>query len=216
MMQKNAIFLIESGKALELVKAHIAHRVRITQEGLALLKELGVEKNLVWTDRSTGVISCIGAKRGQQPEGFTVPDSKGRSWPKKGTEWAKRFNAQNGYPQQSTEIADAFNVPLNLEYKSKSGGNGWCCIGFPLSECGYLYMSNDGPYGLWIPDIPKIIQEREANGDTVTGDAKKFDMRLEGCRRIEPEEWDILAKQHELAERLAQERSKQEAAVQHD
>lgn len=212
MNAEKAIYIIESGTALRLVKEHIAHRVRIRQEGVALLKELGLENNLVWTDRKTGVINCISVKRGQQPEGFTVPDSKGRSWPKKGSEWAKRFAAQKGYPQQSVEISAAFNVPLSLEYKSKDGGTGWCCIGFPLSECGYLFMCNEGPYALWIPDIPKIIEDREANGDTVTCEAKKFNMHLEGCRRIEPEEWDIMVKQHELAEKLAEKKAKREMA----
>lgn len=201
MNSEKTLYIIESGKALKLVKQHIAHRVRIRKEGVDLLKELGRLDASVWTHRSTGVISCISARRGQQPEGFTVPDSQGRTWPKKGTDWAKRFADQQGYPTPATEIAKAFDVPLSLDYQSKDGGKGWRRIGFPLSECGYLFMGNTGPYALWIPDVEKIIADCEANGKTITGDAKKFDMTIKGCRRIEQEEWEIMVLQHQLEQK---------------
>lgn len=204
MDMKKAIYLIESGKALDLVKQHIAHRIRIRKEGIALLAELGCQNNPVWTDRMTGVITCISAKRGQQPEGFTMPDSKGRTWPKKGTAAAKRFADQRGYPAPTSEIARAFNVPLHFDYTSNDGSTGSRRIGFPLRECGYLYMGEDGPFALWIPDVKQIVADCEAQGDTVTCDAKAFDMVLEGCRRIELEEWDIMVMQHKLDEKRRQ------------
>jgi hypothetical protein len=199
MSRQDAIYIIESGKALDLVKHRIAHSLRIRLEVIALLKSIGCENNKVWTNSQTGVLTCISAKRGSQPEGFTVPDSKGRTWPKKGTELAKRFAEQKGHPlSESNEISSAFNVPLSLEYKLIDGSKGWRRIGYPLSECGYLYLSAKGPYALWIPDIKKAIAECKARGETVIGDAKKFDMQIEGCRRIESEEWEIMVLQHKL------------------
>lgn len=202
-MSDSAFYLIESGKALDMVKHHIAERIRVRKQGVDLLKELGQEQARVWTDRRTGVLSCIEARRGKQPEGFTVPDSKGRSWPKKGTEWAKRFAEQVGYEPVSESIARAFGIPLSTSYTTENG-SGACCIGFPLSECGFLYLGEDGPYAMWIPDVQKIIRDMEADGRMVHEDTKRFTMTIEGCRRIEKEEWEIMVLQDQLAEKAEQ------------
>lgn len=196
-----AIYLIESGTALEMVKNYIAERKRVRLQNLEMLRELGLEQKMVWTNRSTGVLTAINAQRGQQPEGFTAPDSKGRSRPKKGTEWAKRFDAQIGYTPVSESIACAFNIPLSTEYTVEGGGHGWCCIGSMLSECGFLFLGEQGPYAMWIPDVKKIISDMEADGRKVHEDTKRFDMTIEGCRRIEPEEWEIMVMQHKLIEK---------------
>lgn len=195
-----AYYMIESGKALEMIKHHIAEQIRVQNEILSLLSEIGMTNREVWRDIRTGVLTSIHCKRGEQPEGFTVPDVKGRTHPKKGTDWAKRFEAQRGHVDPSVEIAEALNIPLTLAYTSEDGGRGSRHIGLPLARCGYLFMGVDGPYAMWIPDVEKLVAEHEGKGDMVTGPAKQFSMRIEGCRRIDPKEWEILVKQHELAQ----------------
>jgi hypothetical protein len=204
MMSKRAIYIIESGKPLEMIKHHIAERIRVKRSVIELLNELGCENREVWTDRQTGVLTAISAKRGQQPDGFTVPDSRGKCWPKKGTEWAKRFSSQHGFADSVKEIAEAFNVPLSISFTSQGHGEGWRHIGYPLSECGYLFTGEDGPYAMWIPDVAAIVSDMAREGDTVTtSNALMFSMVIDGCRRIDHEEWEIMVMQHKLEKKKA-------------
>jgi len=201
MSGKRAFYIIESGKAMEMVKHHIAERIRVKNSVIDLLEKLGAEGHEAWTDIRTGVLVAVSFNRGKQPTGFTVPDSRGKSWPKKGTEWATRFSQQQGYSPANEEIAHAFNVPLSIEYTANGGESGSRGVGFPLTQCGYLYLGKEGPYAMWIPDVGTIVSEMEREGHTVTSNARLFSMFIDGCRRIEPEEWEIMVLQHELREK---------------
>lgn len=195
MKTKNVIFMIEGGKALELIKTRIAERRRVTAQNKAIADELGIEE--ARTDRLTGVLSSVVFK-GAIPTGWTKPDSRRCSRPKKGTEWHQRFREQRGYEDQSTVIAEAFGIPLSIEFKSESS-HGWRHIGNPLSECGLLYLAPEGPYAMWVPDVPAEVAAIEAEGHAVEEPAKSFKLEFDGCRRIEHEEWEILVLQHKLA-----------------
>jgi hypothetical protein len=195
----NVIFLIEGGKPLDLVLAHIAERQRVRGEVAAMFEELGAKQ--AWTDRTNGRLLAV-EFRGAPPDGWTKPDRKGKSTPTKGTAWAARLKAQRGYPNPVNVIAEAFGVPLVLETKTEKS-HGWTRIGSPLTECGFLYLSVAGPYGMWMPDVPAAIAKAEAEGCEVMEPAKSFRMEFDGCRRLEPEEWDILVAQHKLAAKQA-------------
>jgi len=200
-MAGNAIFMIEGGKALELVKLHIAERQRVARERGDLARELGVDD--IYISNMDGVLLGVRFKGDEAHPDFKKPDRKGISRPKARTAWKDRFDAQKGFPRPSVVIAEAFDIPLSIGYTSNEGGNGWRCIGNPFNECGFLYLSVDGPYAMWVPDVPCEVTEAEARGLTVEEPAKSFRFEFDGCKRAEKEEWDILVAQHNLAKKRA-------------
>lgn len=199
-MSENVIFMIESGRALELIKEHIAERKRVAVQAHELAKELGVE--YVSTSSLTGVLHAVYFRDSVHPD-FTKPDSKGASRPKKKTEWAKRFADQKGYEPPSEVIAKAFGIPLAISHAVNGDGVGVRCIGFPLQECGFLWLAEDGPYAMWVPDVPAEVAEDEAKAHTVDEPAKSFKLEFDGCRRIERDEWELLVIKDRLAKKRA-------------
>ena len=198
----NLIFMIEGGKALELVKSHIAERITTRAAIRKMATELGITDAV--TDILTGNLQGVIFPGERHPD-FKAPNRKGVSYPKKNSEWGKRFNAAPRYQPPASVIHDAMGVPCSLEY-TEGQSHGWTSIGSPLQECGFLYISENGPYAMWIPDVPAEVAAMEADGKTVAEPAKSFVPEFDGCRRIEKEEWEILAAQH----KLEQKRAKQE------
>lgn len=198
-MNHRAIFMIESGKALHLVRQHISERRRVAKNNAAMASEIGATE--IWTSRDDGTVMSVRFGDKHHPE-FTKPGRYG-SRPKKGTEWAKRFEDQEGYDNPAYVISQEFCIPLSVSYSLPDGGKGWECIGMPLRECGFLYFSALGPYAMWVPDIPAVVADIEARAYTVDESVKSFALAFEGCRRIEGEEWEILVAQHKLAEKRA-------------
>lgn len=197
---KDALFLIEGGKPLEMVKAYITDVIRIRQENTALAKELGVDS--IFTSRTTGALAGVNFPGAIHPD-FAKPKKRnGASYPKRGTDWAKRLAALQGTPNAATLIAAAFGIPCSLSYTTEDG-EGWRCLGNPLTECGFLYLSKDGPYAMWAPDVPAVVQEAKASGQTVTGAAATFVFDIPGARRILTEEWELMVAQKTLSDKLA-------------
>lgn len=200
-MSGNVLFMIEGGKALELVKQHIDDKIRVARERNAIARELGVED--IFVSNMDGTLLGVMFKGDVHPD-FKKPDRKGRSCPKKGTEWAKRFEEQKGFARPASVISEAFGVPWSIEFKSANGeASGYRAIGNPFNECGFLYISKEGPYAMWVPDVPGEVAEREKGGYVIAEPAKSFKLEFDGCRRIEQEEWEILVAQHKLAEKKA-------------
>ena len=200
-MAGNAIFMIEGGKALELVKQHIAEKQRVARERGDLAGELGVED--IYVSNMDGVLLGVRFKGDAVHPDFKKPDRKGISFPKARTAWKERFDAQRGFPRPSIVIAEAFDIPLSIGYTGKEGGHGWRSIGNPFNECGFLYLGVDGPYAMWVPDVPGEVAEGETRGVIVEEPAKSFRLEFEGCKRIEKEEWDILVAELKLAQKRA-------------
>ena len=198
-MTEKLIFMIEGGKALDLVKHHIAERQRVSAANRALIGDLQIDE--YWVSRHDGTLSAVSFKGDTHPQ-FTKPTKHG-SRPKKGSEWARRFAEQNGYSNPSDVIAEAFSIPLSISY-GVGTGDGWRRIGFPFSECGFLYLSSDGPYAMWIPDVAAEVRADHDRGHTVAEPARSFTPHFDGCRHIEQEEWDILVAQHKLAKKRSQ------------
>lgn len=198
---ENVIFMIQGGRALELIQHHIAERKRVVAQVRDLAGELGAEQ--VWTNRKDGTLIAVQFP-GEIPADFTKPNRAGASRPKKGTEWFKRFKAQKGYANSSETISKELGVPLMINYSGQRKGEdvtGSHCIGFPFTECGFLYLGADGPYAMWVPDVPGEVAKYEAEGYTVKEPAKSFKLEFDGCRRVEREEWDILVMQDRLAKK---------------
>lgn len=191
----NAIFMIEGGRALEMVKEHIAERLRVRVETRALAQELGAPE--LFEDRTNGTLLGVVFDGDIHPD-FKKPTGRHKvSYPRKGTAWEKRLKEQVGYRPLVRWISDEFNIPLHISY-SGNGGSGGGCVGNPFTECGFLYLSPAGPYAMWVPDIPAKVAEYEAKGYVVEEPTRSFKLEFEGCRRIEEEEWEILVLQKKL------------------
>ncbi|QBJ80551.1 hypothetical protein [Aquitalea sp. USM4] len=197
---KSLIFLIEGGKALELIKAHIAQKKVVVAARKAMADELGISEGV--TDVIDGRLLAV-AFSGQRHPDFKAPDRKGMSYPKKRSEWEKRFAEAPACKDPVTVIGEELGVPTSISYTNAGGFGGWSSIGNPLRECGFLYLSENGPYAMWIPDIPSAVSSHEADGYQVKEPAKSFIPEFEGCRRIENEEWDIMVARHKLAKKMS-------------
>lgn len=201
----HALYIVDTDPALSLVKQHIADRQRVRLQNHALATELGITQ---WhVSRTTGEITAVDFPEEVHPQ-FKKPGRFG-SQPKKNSEWAKRFSEQKGYECASGAIAQAFKVPTSISYVTLDGGKGWRMMGFPFQECGFLFLSEDGPYAIWIPDVAACVSQLEDKGYTVDEEAKSFNMQIPGCRRIEQEEWDILVAQKKLNDKRAAEQTRE-------
>lgn len=198
-MGKSIVLLIESGLALDLVKQHIAEVQRVRLLNQSICEELGVKEGV--TDPFSGVLRGV-VFTGTIHKDWSVPKRNRCSYPKKGTPWSQRILDQRGYADPSATIAEAFGVPTETEYKRSSDGcHGSRSIGNMLHPCGFLYLSKDGPYAMWIPDAEAEVRDDEARGYVVAEPTKSYRPAIDGCRRIEVEEWEILVAQHKLAKK---------------
>lgn len=193
--EKSAYYLIEGGKALELVKQHINDRKRVDLKNRELASEVGADR--FRTDHFNGNLIAVSFNGAHHPD-FKKPKRNGSCFPKKGSEWAKRFAANTGYTSACSLIVDAFGVLLSIRY-GKDGSEGWTRVGNPFFECGFAYPHQSGPYLMWVPDVQAAISQKEADGFTVDAQAKHAPMQFDGCRRIKKAEWEIMVLQHKLA-----------------
>jgi hypothetical protein len=195
----SAIYMVESGHVLEMVKEHIRERLRVSADVGDMLKELGT--NTCSRSRFNGTLAGVVFPGAVHPQ-FTKPDREGVSRPKKNTDWHGRFKAQKGYRELEGWISKELGVPLVISYKGKDC-SGSRCIGAAFNACGFLYPCADGPYALYIPDVAAEVAATIAEGYEVEGPAPSFNMDIEGCRRVEKEEWEMVVLQHKLAKKKA-------------
>lgn len=209
----SVIYLIEGGKALQLVKRHLEEVKRVRQEVRLIADELGITEGQ--TNPFTGVLHSVVFTRGAVPDGWTKPDRKhGVSYPKKGTPMAARFAAQVGYPDPAKVISDELGIPVDVDYTRGNGWHGSRCIGDnPFRPCGWLYCSGEGPFALFAPDVVREVKALTEEGYTVEGVAASFTGVIEGCRRIEDEEWDIVVAQHALQSKRENAKATQEGGA---
>lgn len=193
---KTMYFLIESGKVLEMVRDHIQSRIETYARNKALLDDLGL--NRYWHDIMDGTVAYVDFGNNQIHKDFKKPDRKGRSYPKKNTEWDKRFKEQVGYDRTGFGVAKALGIPDTIQYE-KDGLQGSSVIasGF-LSGVGFLYLSPEGPYVLYTPDVQAKVREYEDKGYKVDDACKNLKAEFEGCRLITEAEWKFIVAKHEL------------------
>lgn len=192
-------FLIEGGKALDVCQAFIAERHRVVGENIALARELGVKHFCV--DPLTGTVTHVRFPATPHHD-FCRPDKFGRRAPRNGSHWDKRFRAQRGHDSDTQLIQKKLGVPCGFSYHGAKG-SGSTCIGRPLSECGFLYPSEKGPYAMWIPDVAAHVARYVAQGWTVDEPARSFKPEFDGCRPILQDEWDRMVEDHNFAAPMA-------------
>lgn len=210
MSEKHIYYLIEGGLALDLVKAHCLEVLATDQARMALIKEISEEEPVVgaFRHRDFGTLIGVTFERGRHHPDFTKPRGRNKTChPKQGTKWEQRFKDQPRVETLPSKLVDAYDIPLSMSFvkieDGKTSAEGWSHIGWPpLHEVGFLYMSKDGPYAMWAPDVEAYVKAKEEQGYTVTGKCAVYkNNSLEGCRLIEREEWEIIVAQHKLKEK---------------
>lgn len=187
-MADSIYFLIEGGKALEVVKSQIKAINDAHKEACALAAELGVTK--ITTDNLDGKLLGVVFEppQSRHPD-FLKPNRHGVSYPRSKSEWFKRFKAQKGHPITCNLISEELGVPLELRWK-----NGFSCMGHPFRAAGFLFLGKEPPYAMYIPDVQAEIKEK---GQGIPLEpARSFKPEFEGCRRILVEEWELIVAQH--------------------
>lgn len=196
-------FLIEGGKALDLVKSYIEAKLVCHNAVRAVLHELGCTE--YYHREMDGTLLGVRFPPGVDvPVDFKKPNRTGHQFPRKGSDWEKRFDALPKYFHESSLIQEELHVPTVISYEKEGKEAGVSRFGNPLNECGFLFLGKDGPYAMWIPDVQAEVTRKEKEGYTVAGPAKSFIAEFEGCRRIEKEEWELLVAQHRLDKKRKQ------------
>jgi hypothetical protein len=215
---ENAIFMIEGGVALDLIQDHIAEKQVIADKIRELADEFCTTR--VATSKFDGSLIGLHLDPSKpRPKDFTAPDVNGVSRPRSKSETAKRLRAIGGYKNPSESIAATLGIPTQLSYSKKGKFHGSRLIGHPAAPCGFLYISSNGPFAMWTPDVEMEVAAAESSekGVVVSGPAKSFRMDIDGCRRLEIEEWEIIVRTHALirkqaAGKLISQRRDQQAA----
>jgi hypothetical protein len=195
--RRDLYFAVESGATLELAHKYVSERLETIKRNAALIEPLGVKKYIQSVTDGT----VVGVEfEGKVHPDFKKPNKRGASFPKAKTEWDAKFSAQTGYDRLGFDLAEALGVPTGISYTSEGRHGCGALVGYGFSAgVGFLYLSTDGPFALYIPDVAAIVSEYEAEGKTVGDECKHFKPEFEGARPILKEEWDLAVARHKLA-----------------
>lgn len=197
MTRRDLYFAVEGGRTLKLARKHVAERAAVEEVNRALAKELGAERYVVSV--LDGVLCGVVFSGAVHPD-FKKPDRRGVSYPKAKTGWRIRLSDLTGYDRRGYGLAKALGVPTTIHYTFEDGrGMGAISRGIG-SGVGFLYLSEDGPFALYIPDVAHVVADYEARGYTVCDECKNFKPEFDGARQILKEEWELVVARHNLAE----------------
>ena len=198
MSRRDLYFAVDGGRMLELAKKHVAERAAVEEVNRALAKELGAERYAV--DYANGVL-CGVIFTGKPHADFKKANKHGIASPRARTAWDARLSSIKGYDRRGFSLAKALGVPTDISYQRDGIERGSACISGGFSSgVGLLYLSKDGPFALYIPDIAHVVADYEARGYTVCDECKNFKPEFDGARPILKEEWELTVARHKLAE----------------
>ena len=181
------IYLIKSGVMLEAVKQYIEDD---KQCKIAYSKFAESKGSTRYFHNSSKV---YGLEMRDHLDGWTKPSRKsGESHPKKGSPDLELIQALPKMPNKVDIIKKITGVPLSISHKSEIS-SGHSCIGSPLNECGFLYISRHDLHAFWTPDLKKELSRYE--GSEITNGADKWSMDIEGVEAISESKWDLLVAQ---------------------
>lgn len=195
--RRDLYFAVEGGTTLDLARKYVAERAAVEANNRALAKELGAEQYVI--SLIDGVLSGVVFAEKQHPD-FKRPDRKGLCFPKKGSGWATRLSETKGYDKRGYRLADALGVPTTIDYTYPEGSGSSTISRGWSSGVGFLYLSEDGPFALYIPDISEVVARYEAKGYTVCDECRNFNPVFHGARPILQEEWELVVAHHDLEE----------------
>ncbi|EYR81840.1 hypothetical protein [Shinella sp. DD12] len=198
MTRRDLYFAVEGGRTLEIARKHVAERAAVEEVNRALAKELGAERYAV--DFLTGVL-CGVIFPGKPHADFKKPNKNGVSSPRARTAWDARLASMKGYDRRGFSLAKALGVPTDISYRKGDAVRGGSAIAGGFSSgVGFLYLSEDGPFALYVPDVAYVVADYEDRGYTVCDECKNFKPEFDGARPILKEEWELVVARHKLAE----------------
>lgn len=197
MSRRDLYFAVEGGTTLELAVAHVEKRLSVIRGNTEIAKEIGAQRFVV--DISKGTISGV-VFDGKTHSDFKKPNRRGVSYPKKGSEWERRFSDLDGYDACGYGLADTLGVPTVISYESETSRGSAVISPDFNSGVGFLYLSAAGPFVLYIPDIAAVVADYETRGYSVSPECKSFKPEFDGAKPILKEEWELLVAKHKLAQ----------------
>jgi len=192
--QPTAIYLIRSGKILEAVKNYVKKVNEVSDAVNEFCKENGFVR---YTKGDFYELVGVDYRYANSTD-FSKPNKRGICHPKKGTEIEKMFKDLPRVDIKPRDvIREMFNVPYGLRYRSEKC-TGSRSIGRFFDPAGFLWLSKEGPFAMWIPDVESELNYSKEKGETVEEPEASFSMKLKGCKRITEEEWEFLVAKNNL------------------
>jgi hypothetical protein len=185
-MLPDVIFIVERDPALSVAREHFAAKRKADAVVEAIAAELGITR--VYRNKHTGEIAGVAFADTRHPD-FNEP-TEGVSFPKPGSDWAVKLARHTGYPDQAMLISETFSIPLTVDYTNPDGTGCWSDpLGSSLAECGFIELQENGPYAIWVPDVPGHVANYKEAGYVVKEPANSYKLQLAGCRRLSLDEW---------------------------
>lgn len=226
-MSEFAIYLIESGPALELAQAHWRQVEEYREQVEQFRREAGAYAAKI-NQRTGTVEGALFSGSTLPPDSWTKPDKHGMSRPNsrtaEGKVWREKILAMTPFPDAESTIGRELGIPMEVQFERADGTSARAIIG--LRPVGFLVISDpecthgladestDTPtYGMWVPDMQRIVQDYEQRGEKVVGPVWDMaqHMQIEGCSRISSEEWrDRVVVHDQQVEQRRQDRQQQE------
>ncbi|MBY3434849.1 hypothetical protein [Rhizobium laguerreae] len=195
--RRDLYFAVDGGATLELAHKYVADRSAVEKSNRELAKEFGAEQYVV--SLMDGVLCGAVFADKPHPE-FKKPNRRGVSFPKRGSACESRLASIEGYDHRGYGLAETLGVPTVIDYTTEDGWGSSVISRGVSSGVGFLYMSEDGPFALYIPDVAQVVAEYEGRGYAVSDVCKNFKPEFDGARPILKEEWELVVAQHEFAE----------------
>lgn len=198
-MSNTAYILVEGGPIFGVCKEWVSAFIAARQAGMDYAKGIGGEATTHM--RQTGQLSGVVFPRGETPEGWTKPNGRRISYPKKRSQYHKEVAA--------LPAAHSFLGALQAEIGPVSHDMSWEdgeCSGSQMVgpffgvQC-YTFNGADGPFLLEVPDLARARKNLLAERPSATIKESRgadWNFSLEGTRRVLKEEWDFLAAKHAL------------------
>lgn len=198
--KKYLYFEVLSGRALELVRDHIAAETANDDRNRALAAEMGAYQ--FWKDPCRGTLTAV-AFEGKVPTDFTKPARGGRTVPKKDSPWRERLENQQGYDCRCIALGQELGIVTSIGYSGNGTAQGSSVIGHGFQRIHVLYLGAEGPCAIVFADPRSSIKSYKDRGYAVDEACENFKAELPGCRLILEEEWKLAVAQHELSEARA-------------
>lgn len=193
MAQDALCVLIEGEPFLSRVIAHRAETFRVTDAALAFGRAYGASN----VPESLHGLYFTGGKK--PPAGWTKPDRKGWSKPKKGSPDAEKMAALPRPPRSRDVFGDAVIEQLSYKYEH---GQGFSMIG------GFFFGPRIGWFGdtfyAWIPDPRRAVARllKEHPDATITNGADTWSVP-DGLREVSEAEIDLLVATYKVEQERA-------------
>lgn len=194
-----AFVLVESGAIFDICKDWCSQYFDARSAGFDYMQSIGGEAATF--ERLTGRLAGVVFPRGQVLDGWTKPDKNRISYPKRRSKYYSIVKSLPGAERFDKMLeSEVGEISSNLSYEF-DGGSGSRLIGHWLGIQCYTYNWPDGPYLLEVPDFAGERERhlKEHPDHTVKSPVgSAWDFTRDGTRRILKEEWDWMAKKHEL------------------